>query len=92
MYRLALLVGNKDIKAKTLATIEERMTEENVLDEAFSVFTSKYPEVQQVQLGVLKEHRRSPKVKQAYLGAIEKFSSMPYAKPVLSAFYDDLVA
>ncbi|KAG6375427.1 hypothetical protein JVT61DRAFT_2984 [Boletus reticuloceps] len=108
MYRLANLVGNKDLKAKALAAIKERMIEENVLDEAFSVFTSKsvtphtvgssltcmnrYSEVRQVQLGVLKEHRRSPKVKQTFLGAMEKYSSMPHAKPVLSTFYDDLVA
>ncbi|KAF8444675.1 hypothetical protein L210DRAFT_3642925 [Boletus edulis BED1] len=92
MYRLADLVGDKDLKAKALAAIKERMIEENVLSEAFSVFTSKYPEVRQVQLGVLKEHRRSPKVKQAFLGAMEKYGNMPHAKPVLSTFYDDFVA
>ncbi|KAF8134620.1 hypothetical protein EV363DRAFT_1213975 [Boletus edulis] len=92
MYRLADLVGDKDLKAKALAAIKERMIEENVLSEAFSVFASKYPEVRQVQLGVLKQHRRSPKVKQAFLGVMEKYGNMPHAKPVLSTFYDDLVA
>ncbi|KAF8444676.1 hypothetical protein L210DRAFT_3642926 [Boletus edulis BED1] len=92
MYRLADLVGDKDLKAKALAAIKERMIEENVLSEACSVFTSKYPEARQVQLGVLKEHRRSPKVKQAFFGAMEKYGNMPHAKPVLSTFYDDLVA
>jgi hypothetical protein len=84
------------------------MTEANVLDEAFSVFTSKsvtpytvvrrsqavnrYPDVREVQLGILMEHRGSSMVKQAYLRAMEKYGSMPHAKPVLSAFYDKLVA
>jgi hypothetical protein len=84
------------------------MTEANVLDEAFSVFTSKlvtphtvgssltsvnrYPDVREVQLGVLMEHCGSPKVKEAFLRAIEKHGSMPHAKPVLSAFYDKLVS
>jgi len=92
MYRLADLVGDKDLKAKALAAIKERMTEANVLDEAFSVFTSKYPDVREVQLGVLMEHCGSPKVKEAFLRAIEKHGSMPHAKPVLSAFYDKLVS
>jgi len=91
MYRLADLVGDKDLKAKALAAIKERMTEANVLDETFSVFTSKYSDVRKVQLGVLMEHCRSPKVKEAFLRVMEKYSSMPHAKPVLSAFYDNLV-
>ena len=84
------------------------MTEANVLDETFSVFTSKsvtlhsvgssltsvnrYPDVREVQLGVLMEHRRSPKVKEAFLRAMEKHSNLPHAKPVLSAFYDKLAS
>lgn len=101
-------VGNEDLKAKALAAIKEKMTEENVLDETFSVFTSKlvtpqtvglsltstnrYPDVRELQLGVLMEHCESPKVKKAFLSTMEKYSSMPHAKPVLSAFYDNLVA
>ncbi|KAF8556334.1 hypothetical protein OG21DRAFT_655968 [Imleria badia] len=92
MYRLADLVGDEDLKDKALAAIKENMTEENVLDETFSVFTSKYPDIRDVQLGVLMEHCDSPKVKEAFLRAMEKYSSMPHAKPVLSAFYDNLVA
>ena len=84
------------------------MTEANVLDETFSVFTSKsvtpytvgslltsvnrYPDVREAQLGVLMEHCESPKVKGAFLRAMGKYSSMPHAEPVLSAFYDNLVA
>lgn len=84
------------------------MTEANVLDETFSVFTSKsvtprtvgsslisvnrYPDVREVQLGVLMEHCGSTNVKEAFLRAMEKYGSMPHAKPVLSAFYDNLVA
>jgi len=91
MYRLADLVGNKDLKAKALAAIKERMTEANVMDETLSVFTSKHPEVREVQLDILTKHSRSPKVKEAFLRAMEKYSNMPHAKPVLSAFYDKLV-
>ena len=84
------------------------MTEANVLDETFSVFTSKsvtpptvrpsltsmnrYPDVRQVQLGTLMEHCRSPEVKKAFLKMMQKYSNMPHAEPVLSAFYDQLVA
>ncbi|KAI9569722.1 hypothetical protein HD554DRAFT_508207 [Boletus coccyginus] len=92
MYRLADLVGDKNLKARALAAIKERLTEANVLDETFSLFTSKYPDVREVQLGVLVEHCGSPEVKKAFLRAMGKYSSMPHAEPVLSAFYDNLVA
>ncbi|KAF8556333.1 hypothetical protein OG21DRAFT_1521141 [Imleria badia] len=91
MYRLADLIGDEDLKAKALVAIKERMSEENVLDETFSVFTSKYPDVRKVQLGILMQLCRSPKVKEAFFRAIEKYSSMPHAKPVFLAFYDNLV-
>ncbi|KAG8213995.1 hypothetical protein J3R82DRAFT_10745 [Butyriboletus roseoflavus] len=89
MYRLADLVDDKPLKAKALVAIKERMTERNVLDETFSEFTSKYPEVQEAQLGVLMEHCRSPVVKKAFLRTM--FSTMPHAEPALSAFYDRLL-
>ncbi|KAH0827933.1 hypothetical protein J3R83DRAFT_3570 [Lanmaoa asiatica] len=108
MYRLADLVDDKDLKAKALAAIKERMTEVNILDEMFSVFTSKsvtphtlgrsltsmnrYPDVREVQLDVYMKHRASPGVKTAFLRSISKFSSMPHAEPVLSAFYDRIAA
>ncbi|KAI9569720.1 hypothetical protein HD554DRAFT_2038050 [Boletus coccyginus] len=75
MYRLADLcsksskVGDEDLKAKAPAAIEESLTEANILDGTFSVFTSKsvaphttyssltsvnrYPDVRKVQFGVL---------------------------------------
>lgn len=84
------------------------MTEANVLDETFSVFTSKsvtlhsvgssltsvnrYPDVREVQFSILMDHCESPKVKEAFLRAMERYGSMPHAKPVLSAFYDHLLA
>ena len=93
--------------AKALAAIKERITETNVLDETFSVFTSKlvtphtkgpsltlrdrYPDVRDVQLGILMEHCGSPSVKKAFLRAMAKYGNMPHAEPVLSAFYDELV-
>ena len=38
------------------------------------------------------EHCGSPEVKKAFLKAMQKYSEMPHAESVLSAFYDELVA
>jgi len=92
MYRLADLVGDKDLKALALKAIRERMTKTNVLEETFSVFTSQYPDVLKAQLDVLIEHRASPEVKKALLGKISKSGVMPHAEPALEAFYDRLAA
>ena len=84
------------------------MTEANVLDETFSVFTSKsvtpptvrpsptsmnrYPDVRQVQLDILMKYIGSPEIKEAFFRKMIKFGEMPHAKPVLLALCDRLAA
>jgi len=92
MYRFADLVGDKDLKALALNAIKARVTKTNVLEETFSVFTSKHPDVLKAQLDVLIQHRASPEVKKAFLDKIFESGVMPHAKPALEAFYDRLAA
>lgn len=53
---------------------------------------NRYPDVREVQLSALMERCGSPEVKKAFLKTMQKYSNMPHAEPVLSAFYDQLVA
>ncbi|KAG9316685.1 hypothetical protein JVU11DRAFT_2745 [Chiua virens] len=88
MYRLADLVGNQALKDKALQAISERMDKKNILDETFSVFTSKYPDVRQAQMNILLRHIRSPKVKGAFVNMMKNFANMPHAEPILLALCD----
>ncbi|KAF7367700.1 hypothetical protein MSAN_00833800 [Mycena sanguinolenta] len=53
MYRLADKLGLEELRALALASITSRLSEENILEEVFSFFTSMYPVIQELEVGVL---------------------------------------
>ncbi|KAJ7679676.1 hypothetical protein B0H17DRAFT_1077702 [Mycena rosella] len=53
MYRLADKLGLEDLQALALASISSRLDEHNILQEVFSSFTSVYPVIQELEVGVL---------------------------------------
>ncbi|KAJ6509664.1 hypothetical protein DFH09DRAFT_1198800 [Mycena vulgaris] len=53
MYRLADKLGLEELQALALASISSRLSEQNILQEVFSSFTSVYPVIQELEVGVL---------------------------------------
>ncbi|KAJ6569196.1 hypothetical protein B0H19DRAFT_1065962 [Mycena capillaripes] len=53
MYRLADKLGLEELQALALASISSRLAENNILEEVFSSFTSVYPVIQELEVGVL---------------------------------------
>ncbi|KAJ7083876.1 hypothetical protein C8R44DRAFT_52725 [Mycena epipterygia] len=53
MYRLADKLGLDELQALALAAISARLSEDNILEEVFSSFTSRYPAIQELEVGVL---------------------------------------
>ncbi|KAJ7660832.1 hypothetical protein DFH06DRAFT_1193409 [Mycena polygramma] len=53
MYRLADKLGLEELQALALASISSRLSESNILEEVFSSFTSVYPVIQELEVGVL---------------------------------------
>ncbi|KAJ7744158.1 hypothetical protein B0H16DRAFT_995090 [Mycena metata] len=53
MYRLADKLGLEDLQALALAAISSRLSETNILYEVFSSFTSVYPVIRDLEVGVL---------------------------------------
>ncbi|KAJ7019506.1 hypothetical protein C8F04DRAFT_1392825 [Mycena alexandri] len=53
MYRLADKLGLVDLQALALAAISSRLSEANILQEVFSSFTSVYPVIRDLEVGVL---------------------------------------
>ncbi|KIY69496.1 hypothetical protein CYLTODRAFT_420675 [Cylindrobasidium torrendii FP15055 ss-10] len=54
MYRLAEALRMSDLQAKALSAYADQLNKGNVVDEAFSEYTSRYPEVMQVIAKALK--------------------------------------
>jgi len=53
MYRLADKYGLEGLKGMALDNIRLKLSPDNILKELFSTFTSRYPEIQQIQVDVL---------------------------------------
>ncbi|KZT21113.1 hypothetical protein NEOLEDRAFT_1244832 [Neolentinus lepideus HHB14362 ss-1] len=62
MYRLADKLGIDEIKALALEAIRASISEDNILEESFSKFTSTYSEVQKMEVEILKRKCRTPLV------------------------------
>ncbi|OCH92463.1 hypothetical protein OBBRIDRAFT_791207 [Obba rivulosa] len=56
MYRLAEKYDMRELKSKALDNIRSQLTKDIIWPELFSVFTSRYPEVQQAQVEFLKNN------------------------------------
>ncbi|KAN0091210.1 hypothetical protein V8E55_004776 [Tylopilus felleus] len=82
MYRLADLIGNKNLKAKALAAIKKRMTEANVLDETFSVFSFKSVILPLFNIPWARTHKyeRYPEVQKVQLGVLMEHCGSPKVK------------
>ncbi|KAH7926533.1 hypothetical protein BV22DRAFT_1062764 [Leucogyrophana mollusca] len=92
MYRLADHFGIDALKDLAFAAISEGLSETNVLDEALSRFTSKFPIIQNMEIAMLLEHRGAPEVLNALPAKIEKAvrGEMPHSGQVLSALLAQL--
>ncbi|KAJ7160676.1 hypothetical protein C8R43DRAFT_1177098 [Mycena crocata] len=59
MYKLAEKFGLEDLKALALASLRSQLSSDNIVREAFSSFTSMYPEISDIEVGILINHMRN---------------------------------
>ncbi|KAH7908474.1 hypothetical protein BJ138DRAFT_353049 [Hygrophoropsis aurantiaca] len=89
MYRLADKIGADELKKLSLTSIRSNLSKHNILDELFSHFTSKYPEVLDMELDLLLENIREPEVVQALPGKMKAVVSgaFPHSDEILTKTY-----
>jgi hypothetical protein len=88
MYRLALKLENARLEALAFEAIKSSLSKSNILDEAFSWFTSQYPAIRKMELEFLMEFRSAPEVSsrlEQVLAAVSR-GEKPYAHAMLHAF------
>ncbi|KAF9024177.1 hypothetical protein BDZ89DRAFT_989369, partial [Hymenopellis radicata] len=56
MYRLADMIDLPALKQMCLDALRERLTVDNIFNELFSMFTSRYPEIREVELDFALDH------------------------------------
>jgi len=92
MYRLATKLGFDDLKNLAFKSIRAGLSKNNILNEAFSEFTSRYPPILEMEVNILSEHFNSPEVSKAFPA---KFRSMaegklPYPSSILTSLFQKL--
>ncbi|KAH7908737.1 hypothetical protein BJ138DRAFT_322167 [Hygrophoropsis aurantiaca] len=86
MYRLADRIGAEELKKLSLESIRSSLSKYNILDEVFSHFTARYPEVLNMELDLLMENIREPEVAQALPAMMKAVVSgtFPHADEILT--------
>ncbi|KAG0706052.1 hypothetical protein DFH29DRAFT_200973 [Suillus ampliporus] len=92
MYQLAMKLHNKPLSQLALTAIETRLSATNVLNEAFSKFTSRHDTVREMEIALLVKHRNASEVLQGLPTKIKVMGmgNTPHAVPVLTAFYQQI--
>ncbi|KAH7908930.1 hypothetical protein BJ138DRAFT_301281 [Hygrophoropsis aurantiaca] len=93
MYRLADKMRNTQLKQFAFNAIRASLSKENILKEALSRFTSRYPEIQKMEIDILVANRTKPELAQALPGAFQDMAlgKTPHSQRVLSAFMQRLL-
>ncbi|KAG2750741.1 hypothetical protein P692DRAFT_20831644 [Suillus brevipes Sb2] len=87
MYQLARKLNNEPLSRLALKAIESRLSAANVLDEAFSKFTSRHDAVRALEIALLLKHRNESEVVQGLPAKMEAVArgNIPNAGQVLTA-------
>ncbi|KAI0365613.1 hypothetical protein BV20DRAFT_1124801 [Pilatotrama ljubarskyi] len=75
IYRLAEKYGNKELRQLAKDDIASKISANNVLDELFSRFVARHPEIQEMQLDILMKHLKDPDVTSRLPAWVDRFAS-----------------
>ncbi|KAH7906276.1 hypothetical protein BJ138DRAFT_1105286 [Hygrophoropsis aurantiaca] len=89
MYRLADKMQNARLKQIAFDAIRARLSKDNILREALSRFTARYPEIQATEIDMLVANRAEPELAQALPRAFQKQTA--HSQGVLLAFMQRLL-
>ncbi|KAF8556329.1 hypothetical protein OG21DRAFT_1483105 [Imleria badia] len=92
MYRLADTLGDERMKELALRAIKEGLSKNNIVEEAFSWFTSQYAIISEYEVDRVSELRKLPEVSSALKCQLKAVSlgDKPWAVNVLIAIMDKL--
>ncbi|KZT11403.1 uncharacterized protein LAESUDRAFT_268489 [Laetiporus sulphureus 93-53] len=94
MYRLADKYDLPELKKLASENIRSQLSAENILDEVFSEFSSRYPEIYQLEVAFLVANCGHQGVKDAlpnWIAAITN-GQLPHTNDVLSTFISELIS
>ncbi|TCD71376.1 hypothetical protein EIP91_010082 [Steccherinum ochraceum] len=92
MYRLAKRLRLEELREQAQAALESNLTEENIVDELFSDFTWRYPEILQIQTEIFSRHSTHPSVTTAMRRTFARIAQgkLPHSDVVLDSLFGKL--
>ncbi|KAG6888189.1 hypothetical protein C0995_009968 [Termitomyces sp. Mi166 len=86
MYRLATKIGSEELQLLSLEAIIHDISENNIIEELFSHFTSMYPEIQQAEVNALIPLLEQPAVAEKLLSEMESVvtKGMPHYGAIIA--------
>ncbi|KIK98654.1 hypothetical protein PAXRUDRAFT_9404 [Paxillus rubicundulus Ve08.2h10] len=77
----------EDLKNRAFNAVNAGLSTVNIVDEALSVFSSRHPDIQKLELDMLVEKRKEPEVQQALETKITQLvtEQLPHSATVLTS-------
>ncbi|KAH9948331.1 hypothetical protein B0H21DRAFT_252565 [Amylocystis lapponica] len=93
MYNLADKLGLKELKERAASFIRLQLKPQNILDELFSSFTSKHPDILRTQVDFFRDNCRNMSFAAAMRRQLGRVASgeLPHAVPAMVALYEEWV-
>jgi hypothetical protein len=88
MYQLARKLNDEPLSRLASTSIKTRLSAANILDEAFSKFTSRHDAIKEMEVALLLQHRSTPAVSEGLPAKIRAITmgNLPHAASALIAF------
>ncbi|KZT29039.1 hypothetical protein NEOLEDRAFT_693383 [Neolentinus lepideus HHB14362 ss-1] len=83
-------IGLDGLKVLAFEAIKKGLSENNIVEEAFSKFTSRYSEIRKVEIDILHQNCRTPQVRQGYMQTMKTIGGEERFAEVAGALFDRL--
>ncbi|KIJ67854.1 hypothetical protein HYDPIDRAFT_83287, partial [Hydnomerulius pinastri MD-312] len=79
----------EDLKKQAFDAVKSSLSKSNIVDEALSYFTSRYPDIQKMELDLLVEYRNEPELQQALTAKLTELATgkLPHSVTALAALF-----
>ncbi|EKM54427.1 uncharacterized protein PHACADRAFT_185353 [Phanerochaete carnosa HHB-10118-sp] len=93
MYRLATKLGLEKLRELSFGALEMALSKENVVEELFSDFTWRYPDVLRMETEVFHRYASEPSVQSALQEKFQDiaYGQMPHSSVVLSSLFQRFI-
>jgi len=94
MYRLANKFKLHDLESSAKESIKGSLTADNIVQELFSDFTWRYPNILQMEVEIFSQHSRNAAVDQAFKVVFDKVAAgeFPHSSVVLKYLFTTLIS